>query len=81
MGIERNCPTDIWDVIHLQNGTEVIKVSDMEKLLKALTEECKSMIRSDGDLWADTPEVWLRTQLKMHDVNHADSDGGKTNGN
>jgi len=66
MGIERNCPIDIWDVIHLQNGTEVIKVSDMEKLLKSLTEECKQWQSSDGKIWWDSPESYLRKQLNLN---------------
>jgi len=69
MGIERNCPIDMWnaDLVSRYEDMEplVFKIQDIDRLLKALTEECKEMIKSDGELWADTPEVWLRKQLKL----------------
>ena len=76
MGVERNCPIDIWDVIYLPNGTEVIKRCDMEKLLKALTNECKQWQNSDGKIWFDSPESYLREQLGMKDTLEETEDKG-----
>ena len=69
MGISRNCPIDMWnaDVVTRYSDMEplVFKIQDIDMLLKELTKECKEMIKSDGELWADTPEIWLRKQLNL----------------
>lgn len=69
MGIERNCSIDKWnaDLVPRYSDTEslVFRITDIDKLLKSLTKECKSWQISDGKIWYDSPERWLRKQLGM----------------
>jgi hypothetical protein len=72
MSIERNCPIEILYApefqIFLRPQTEVdtiavIQLSELDKLFKALTKECKSWQESDGRIYYDSPEKWLRKQI------------------
>lgn len=74
MGIERNCPIRIVYAPTFQifrnpvpefKTTPVVEVEELEKLFAKLSEECKDWKRSDGEVWWDSPEAWLRRQLDL----------------
>ena len=71
MGIERNCPIDMWNADNVTRYADmeplVFKIQDIDRLLKKLSEECKSWQSSDGKIWWDSPESWLRKQLNLED--------------
>lgn len=56
MGMERNCPV---------KPVQVVEVAELEKLFAALSVECKAWKQSDGQIWWDSPESWLRKQLNL----------------
>lgn len=65
MGIERNCPIEVCRVADLPTMDLVVKVSELEKLFEALTKECAEWKQSDGVIYWDSPENWLRKQLNL----------------
>jgi len=74
MGIERNCPIEVCYAPTFQllkrpteafKTTAVVELSELDKLFKALSKECKDWKRSDSQIWWDSPESWLRKQLNM----------------
>ena len=69
MGLERNCPIDTYNadlVTRYSDGESLVfKRNDIDKLLSALSKECKTWKESDGEVWWDTPEIWLRKQLGL----------------
>ena len=69
MGIERNCPIDTYNVELVPRYSDkeplVFRRDDIDKLLSALTKECQGWVQSDGRIWSDSPESWLRKQLDL----------------
>lgn len=69
MSIERNYPVDIWDADlvprYYDKKTLVFLITDIDNLLTKLSKECKSWQESDGKIWWDSPESWLRKQLNL----------------
>jgi len=69
MGIERNCPIDTWNadlVPRYSDGeTLVYRRKDINRLLTVLSKECQNWQKSDGKIWWDSPESWLRKQLDL----------------
>ena len=74
MRIERNYPIEVIYASIFQlfrhpveefKTTAVVEVSELEKLFTALSKECKDWQQSDGKIWYDSPEAWLRKQLNL----------------
>jgi len=69
MAMVRNCPIDMWnaDMVSRFEDMEplVFTIQDIDRLLKRLSEECKQWQESDGKIWWDSPESWLRKQLNL----------------
>jgi len=74
MGIERNCPIEIIHAPTFQllrnpvkefKTTPVVELSELEKLFEGLSKEAKEWQQSDGKIWWDSPESWLRKQLNL----------------
>ena len=61
MGIERNYPVEFTTI----KGKQMVERSILERLFAALSKECQDWKRSDGEIWWDSPENWLRKQLHL----------------
>ncbi len=72
MGIEKNCPIDTWDANlvpkYSDKKTLVYLRKDIDKLVSALSKECQMWQTSDGKIWWDSPESWLRKQLDLPSI-------------
>lgn len=77
MGIVRNCPVDVVYAPTFQlfvkpveqfKNTPVVELVELEKLFAALSKECLEWQKSDGKIWWNSPEEWLRKQLNLPKV-------------